>query len=65
MIIVVMFIVLVGGGWLLGKLVGFLLFPEKDFYETNCNKKDTTTINNYTTENHLHISKEDFKKLIK
>ena len=55
----------VGGGWLLGKLVQIIFFSKKnedDFYSTEY-KEPNTTINNYITENHLHISKEDLKSL--
>lgn len=65
--IILLFVFFVGGGWLIGKLIANWLFPKSDdtyFPETNSKEKRTTIINNYTTENHLHISKEDFKGLI-
>lgn len=56
---------LAGGGWLIGKLLGNFLFPRKETdFDTNY-KSPPTIINNYTTEQHLHISKEDLEKLKK
>lgn len=43
--------------------IGKSLFSGKDFSDNNRNSK--TIINNYTTENHLHISKEDLKSITK
>ncbi len=59
-LIIVLFVVFVGGGWLIGKLFGNLLFPKTDTF-----KPGKTEIHNHyhTTENHLHISKEDLKSL--
>jgi len=57
MLIIILFILFVGGGWLIGKVIGKKLF--KDNYQENPN----ITINNYTTEQHLHILKNDLKEL--
>lgn len=56
-----LFIVFIGGGWLIGKLIGNLLVPGGKPSNTSSNK---TTIHNHFTENHLHISKENLKYLI-
>jgi hypothetical protein len=57
--------IFIGGGWLIGKLAGNALFSKKeDFYYHQEKQKETPTIiNNYKTENHLHISKEDLRNL--
>ncbi len=58
-------VVFVGGGWLLGKVLGNILFPNTDHEYYSSKKEPPTVINNYTTEQHLHISKEDLKSLLK
>ena len=66
MILFVIFILFVGGGWLIGKVLGNVLFPkEENEYQLQNTKETSTVINNYTTENHLHISKEELKSLMK
>lgn len=49
--IIVVFIVLVGGGWLIGKVAGQLLFPNK--------KEEKYTFN--TTN--IHIYKHEYKNI--
>lgn len=61
--ILVLFIVLVGGGWLVGKMLGNMLFPKSNDYNES-SKESPTIINNYTTEQHLHITEESLKKLV-
>ena len=43
------FILFIGGGWFIGKLIASFIPDEPNQYEP------PTIINNYTTENHLHI----------
>ena len=67
MIILVIFILFVGGGWLIGKLIGNLLFPKSNdelFYKSNLNSHQTN-IYNQTIENHLHITKDELRSLLK
>lgn len=48
------------------KSLGTSLFSPKKDYDLPKNKdvEPSITINNYTTEQHLHISKDDLEKLI-
>ena len=66
MILFILAVFFIGGGWLLGKIVGNLLFPkEEDSYFPI--KKPSKTIvhnHNYNTHNHLHVSKEDLKEIL-
>lgn len=48
-LILILFIVLVGGGWLVGKAIGNALFPDE--------KKETYTFVNNITHNHYHEHK--------
>ena len=57
--IVILFVVLAGGGLVISKGIGNFIFPKEPESDSNI------TINNYTTEQHLHISKEDLKELSK
>ena len=61
MMIFLMFIFFVGGGWLIGKFLVSIAFKETNPIDHEPN----ITINNYTTEthNHLHISDKEFEKL--
>lgn len=60
--IIIIFIIFIGGGWLIGKSVGSFLFPKNNDFCAD-KTKHTTIINSYTTEQHLHISEEQLKKL--
>lgn len=51
---VLLFIILVGGGWLIGKAIGSLLFPEGEEKPTYIDKSV-----NY----HFHTHKHDHKNL--
>lgn len=55
-----LFIILffVAGGWLIGKMISSFI-PDN----TSSNSKNTTIINNYETNNHLHITDEQLRKL--
>ena len=67
MITLVIFVFFVGGGWFIGKVIGSLLLPKSKgevIFKPTRYKEPTTIINNYTNENHLHISKEDLKSLL-
>tara|TARA_R110002096_G_scaffold351181_1_gene544314 strand:+ start:84 stop:263 length:180 start_codon:yes stop_codon:yes gene_type:complete len=56
--IIFIFIFLVGGGWFIGKLLAFSIT------ENNIEAKEPDTIiNNHVTNNHLHVSDEQFKKI--
>lgn len=61
MYILIIAIILIGGGWLAGKMLGQILFPETK--ETG--KEPPFIINNYINEthNHLHVDKETIKEL--
>ena len=48
--IIVLFVVLIGGGWLLGKGIGEALFGGGE-------KKETYTFNSTNTHNHYHEHK--------
>ena len=64
--IILVFVFFVGGGWLLGKIIGNILFPKKDSEIFTSNSKEPNiTINNYTTEQHLHITGNQLHKLSK
>jgi len=52
MIITIIFLVLVGGGFLVGKIVGNALFPKNDNDCTSGIDKPNI-FNNYITENHF------------
>tara|TARA_B100000780_G_C21122271_1_gene454703 strand:- start:3774 stop:3971 length:198 start_codon:yes stop_codon:yes gene_type:complete len=65
MVILLIFFFFVGGGWLIGKIVGGILFSKKTKKAFTSAKNDKIIINNYITENHLHITKEDLKALKK
>lgn len=54
---------LIAGGWLIGKLIAFII-PDNE--TSNKTKSDTFISHNtnYHTHNHLHISNEDLKDLI-
>jgi len=69
--LLVLFIVLVGGGWLLGKSIGNALFPkEEDPMDYWKNYKEPPVINNhYHTHVHTHqnltiIDDETKKKIL-
>jgi len=57
MLFLLVLILFCGGGWLIGDLIGKLLFSKKETYKNEPN----ITIHNYTTENHLHISPENLE----
>tara|TARA_R110002073_G_scaffold233996_1_gene395267 strand:+ start:277 stop:468 length:192 start_codon:yes stop_codon:yes gene_type:complete len=63
MYMLLVFIFFVGGGWLIGSLVS-KLFLKSDKHKGNTNESPLI-INQYTTENHLHITKEDLKSIKK
>ena len=67
MAILVIFVFFIGGGWLIGKLIGNILFPKSkdEVFYSSSSGTHKTVVNNYTTENHLHISNEDLKSLLK
>lgn len=60
---IVLFVILVGGGWLMGKAIGSALFPSE--------KKETYTFVNHITHVHHHEHKhislidEQTKKVVK
>lgn len=51
------FILFIGGGWFIGKLIASFIPDESNQYEP------PTIINNYTTENHLHITENQIKRI--
>lgn len=58
-------ILFVGGGYLIGKELGNFFFPSNDLSKSTITHNPTIThIHHYTTENHLHISKEELSDLI-
>jgi len=59
--VILIFVICVGGGWGLFTLLANILFPKSKDMQSY--KEPNITINNYTTENHLHVSKEDLKEL--
>lgn len=64
--IFVIFILFVGGGYLLGKILGNIMFPKsKDDVFRSKDKESSVIINNYITENHLHITEKQLKELKK
>ncbi|RKE91904.1 hypothetical protein [Ichthyenterobacterium magnum] len=67
MVILIIFFLFIGGGWLIGKTIGNILFPKSNdevFYSSSSGTHKTI-INNFTTENHLHISNKDLKSILK
>lgn len=48
--------------WLIVK-TGSSFIPKDDYGNNSNYKEPPTIINNYITENHLHISKEDLKEV--
>ena len=65
--LVFIFVILTLGGWLIGKLLVHILFPKKNVNNSHLNNPSSSniTVNNYITENHLHITDEQLKKLLK
>lgn len=64
--IFVIFIFFVGGGYLLGKILGNIMFPKsKDDVFSSKDKESSVIINNYITENHLHITEKQLKEINK
>lgn len=62
--ITILFIVLVGGGWLVGKAVGNILFGSSEKKETYVDK--TTHIHNHYHDNRsVHVDGKEFKNLKK
>lgn len=62
----IIFIIFVGGGWLIGKKVGETLFPESDnFGLDGFTEKDNshTVINNYYVQNNLNVTEDQFEQL--
>ena len=59
MIVFYLFVILVGGGWFVSKIVGNNLFPKNN----NDALRELTNqyFYNYITENHLYITMEDIK----
>jgi len=51
------FILFIGGGWFIGKLIASFIPNKSNQYEP------PTIINNYTTENHLHITENQIKRI--
>lgn len=63
MIALIVFVVFVGVGWLIGKgCYSALSLLFKNSSEINP-KEPSITINNYTTEQHLHISEKQIREL--
>ena len=62
-LIIIVFILFVGGGWLIGQTIGNILFGS-DSSELLNSKEPQTIIHNHVTEQHLHISKEELKDII-
>lgn len=59
-------IVFVGGGWLIGKVLGEVLFPNNSTYTNYTPRKESPTIiNNYTTniQQNLNITEDQLNKL--
>lgn len=54
--IIILFVICVGGCWLVFTSIGNAIFP-------NIQPKQTIHNHYYTTENHLHVSKEDLKEI--
>ncbi|TDQ27623.1 hypothetical protein [Tenacibaculum caenipelagi] len=62
--IITLFVILVGGGWIIGKLVGGVLFSKDHNFETyKPYKNSPTIINNSYTQNNLNVTEEQFDKL--
>lgn len=61
-----LFIILVGGGWLLGKSIGGALFPN-DNNKSRYVDKSTNVVHHhhYHDNRSLHVDGEEFKKLKK
>lgn len=59
-LIFILLVVFVGGGWLLGKATGTMLFPKN---QNDNPHKTEIHHHHYHTENHLHVTKEDLKSL--
>jgi hypothetical protein len=62
-----LFVILVGGGWLIGKLVGSALFPDKSQPKSNYVDRSTTIIHHhhYHDNRSVHVNGEEFKSLKK
>lgn len=50
-------------GWAIGSFIADIVFPKVNNIKTQ-HKQLPTIINNYKTEQHLHISKSDLKELL-
>lgn len=55
--IILLFVI---GGYAIGKIVASVI-PDEDSYTSH--KEPNITINNYTTEQHLHVTENQLKKL--
>tara|TARA_R110002096_G_C14592414_1_gene722120 strand:+ start:54 stop:269 length:216 start_codon:yes stop_codon:yes gene_type:complete len=64
MFILILALFFIGGGWLLGKIVGILLFPKEGVDYSLMKKPTKTTIHNHNIHNHLHVSKEDLRQIL-
>lgn len=58
-------LILIGGGTLLGSLFGKKTEKHLFDYSSKDDRNSNITINNYTTEQHLHISEETARRLSK
>lgn len=62
---IILAIVFIGGGKKIGDLVGKSLFPNDTSNSFSNEKESNITINNYTTEQHLHVTENQVKELSK
>lgn len=63
--IIILFVVLVGGGWIIGKGIGKALFPdEKETYIDKSVHYHTTIVNNKHEHQHISIIDDVTKKEI-
>jgi hypothetical protein len=62
-----LFVILVGGGWLIGKLLGSALFPDKNLSKSNYVDRSTTIVHHhhYHDNRSVHVDGQEFKSLKK